>query len=189
MPAGWSEDPFQGGRLLVVSSDGGWGKGTLWGLFNRDTNPIYEAPPSRPSHLPKASSLKAITLGTRISTCEFFWGGHRHSDHSAWTLKFIVSLSVTSPFFFLFLLWTILKVFIEFVTIFFLFQVLVFWPWGMWDFSSLTRDWTRNPCTGRRSLNHWTVREVPLLFPLLTCFLRPDIPAKPITSTSLPCLL
>ena len=45
MPAGWSEDPFQGGRLLVVSSDGGRGKGTLWGLFNRDTNPIYEAPP------------------------------------------------------------------------------------------------------------------------------------------------
>ena len=95
MPAGWSEDPLQGGRLLVVSSDGERGEGTLWGLFNWDINPIYEAPPSQPSHLPKASSLKVITLGTRISTCELFWGGHRHSDHSAWTLKFIVSLSVT----------------------------------------------------------------------------------------------
>ena len=42
MPAGWSEDPLQSGRLLVVSSDGGRGEGTLWGLFNQDTNPIYE---------------------------------------------------------------------------------------------------------------------------------------------------
>ena len=46
--------------------------------------------------------------------------------------------------FFLFLLfclmWTIFKVFIEFVTILLLFHVLVFWPRGMWDLSSLTRD-------------------------------------------------
>ena len=31
---------------------------------------------------------------------------------------------------------------------------------GMWDFSSLTRDWTRTPCIGRQILNHWTTREV-----------------------------
>ena len=37
---------------------------------------------------------------------------------------------------------------------------LVFWPRGMWDLSSLTRDQTRTPCVGRQSLNHWTVREV-----------------------------
>ena len=30
-------------------------------------------------------------------------------------------------------MWTIFKVFIEFVTILLLFYVLVFWPWGMWD--------------------------------------------------------
>ena len=24
-----------------------------------------------------------------------------------------------------------------------------FWPWGMWDLSSLTRDQTHTPCTGR----------------------------------------
>ena len=35
-----------------------------------------------------------------------------------------------------------------------------FWPWGMWDPSSLTRGGTHSPCTGRRSLNHWTRREV-----------------------------
>ena len=45
----------------------------------------------------------------------------------------------------------------------FCFMFLVFWPRGMWDLSSLTRDQTRTPCIGRRSLNHWTAREVPLL--------------------------
>ena len=34
-----------------------------------------------------------------------------------------------------------------------------FWLRGMWDLSSPTRDWTRTPCIGRQSLNHWTARE------------------------------
>ena len=34
---------------------------------------------------------------------------------------------------------------------------------GMWDFSSLTRDLTHVPCTGRQTLNHWTIREIPRL--------------------------
>ena len=33
-------------------------------------------------------------------------------------------------------------------------------PHGMWDFSSLTRDRTHIPCTGRQIVNHWTLREV-----------------------------
>ena len=57
-------------------------------------------------------------------------------------------------------MWTILKVFIEFVTILFLFYALVFWPQGMWNLSSLTRDSTCTLCTGRRRLKHWTTREV-----------------------------
>ena len=65
-------------------------------------------------------------------------------------------------FFFFFLMWTIfLKVFIEFVTTLLLFYVLVFWPQGMWDLSSQTRDRTRTPCIGRQSPNLWTSREVP----------------------------
>ena len=55
-------------------------------------------------------------------------------------------------------MWTIFKVFIEFLL---LFYVLVFWLRGMWDLSSPTRDRTRTPCIGMRSLNHWTTREVP----------------------------
>ena len=37
----------------------------------------------------------------------------------------------------------------------------VFWPKGIWDLSSPTRDWTCTPCLGRWSFNHWTTREVP----------------------------
>ena len=58
-------------------------------------------------------------------------------------------------------MWTVFKVFIEFVTILLLFYVLDFWLQGMWDLSSLARDRTRSPCIGRQSLNHWTTREVP----------------------------
>ena len=58
-------------------------------------------------------------------------------------------------------MWTIFKVFSEFVTILFLIYVLVFWPRDMQDLSSLTRDRTHTPCMDRQSLNHWTSREVP----------------------------
>ena len=64
-------------------------------------------------------------------------------------------------------MWTIFKVFIEFVTILLLFYVLVFWPQGMWDLSSLTRDRTLTPCIGRQHLNQWTAREVPEQYILL----------------------
>ena len=58
-------------------------------------------------------------------------------------------------------MWTTFKVIIEFVKILLLFYVLVFWPQGMWDLSSPTRDQTCVPCIGRQILNHWTAREVP----------------------------
>ena len=39
--------------------------------------------------------------------------------------------------------------------------VLVLWPRGMCDLSSLTRGGTHTRCTGRPTLNLWTTREVP----------------------------
>ena len=60
-----------------------------------------------------------------------------------------------------FLMWTIFKVFIEFAAVLLLFYVLFFWPRGMWDLRSPTRDWTSILGIGRLSLNHWTAREVP----------------------------
>lgn len=43
-----------------------------------------------------------------------------------------------------------------------LFYVLVLWPWGVWDLSLLTRDWTLTPYIERSSLNHWSTGKVPL---------------------------
>ena len=58
--------------------------------------------------------------------------------------------------FFFFLTWTSFKVFIEFTTTLFLVSILFFWPQGMWDPSSPTRDGTHTPCIGKQSLNHQT---------------------------------
>ena len=52
------------------------------------------------------------------------------------------------------LMWAIFKVFIEFVVILLLSYVLVFWPRGMWELSSPTRDQAHSPCTGRWSRHH-----------------------------------
>ena len=70
--------------------------------------------------------------------------GHDWSDLAAWrTLKAKWQIFYKDV-----LMWTVFKVFIEFVTIFLLFYfpfflllfyVLVFWPQGMWDIRPLTR--------------------------------------------------
>ena len=54
--------------------------------------------------------------------------------------------------------------FIELVTMLLLFYVLVFWLQGMWNLSSLTRDRTCIHCIGKRSLNHCTAREFPVIW-------------------------
>ena len=96
------------------------------------------------------------------------------------TEPFIALLSPLYEFFFLFLKWTILKIFTEFFLqyCFCLFYVLCFWPWGMWDLSYPTRDGTGLPCgmwdlvpwpgiqprppsLGAQSLSHWTTRKAP----------------------------
>ena len=71
-----------------------------------------------------------------------------------------IPLNCMGFFFFFFWCGPFLMVFVEFVTIRFLFYVLVFWPQGMWDLSSPTRDWTHTSCIGRQTLNHWATREV-----------------------------
>ena len=53
-----------------------------------------------------------------------------------------------------FLIWTIFIVFIEFVTILFLFCFGVFLAQRQWDLSSPTRDQTHIACIGRQSLIH-----------------------------------
>ena len=42
-------------------------------------------------------------------------------------------------------MWTIFKLFVEFVTILLLFHVLVFWPQGMWDSQLLDQGSNLDP--------------------------------------------
>ena len=73
-------------------------------------------------------------------------------------LFFFVCVFYFFPFFFF--MWIILKVFNEFVRILLLFLILVFWPQGMWDLRSPTRNQTHILGNGRQSLNCWTTGEV-----------------------------
>ena len=41
---------------------------------------------------------------------------------------------------------------------------MVFWPWGMWDLSYPSRDWTHTPCIRSQNSNYWTVRKVPTIY-------------------------
>ena len=52
-----------------------------------------------------------------------------------------------------------------------LLSVLVFWLWGIWNLSSLPRDWTGASCTGRWSLSQWTTSKAPHLYLLMLCLL------------------
>ena len=61
--------------------------------------------------------------------------------------------------FLFFLMWSILKVFTEFVTAVLLFYILAA---RKVDLRSPTKDQTLIPCTGRQSHNHWTTKDVPL---------------------------
>ena len=85
------------------------------------------------------------------------WIERLSGEGNSWTEKYRPVLFL---FFFL-LMWTIFKIFIEFVTIVFLFYVLVFWPQGTWELNSPTRDQTCTPCIGWLSLNHWATSMSP----------------------------
>ena len=60
-------------------------------------------------------------------------------------------------------MWAVLKVLIEFVTIMFLFYILMCFFLATRHVETLTGDRAHTPCFGRQSLNRWTTREVPRL--------------------------
>ena len=89
------------------------------------------------------------------------WSTDTHYEHIARRMCFFWFLLI----FYFFLMWTIFKVFVEFVTILLLFYLLVFGPGITWDLSFPTRNQTCTLCIGRGGgLNRWTTREVPALF-------------------------
>ena len=100
--------------------------------------------------------------GLRNQTCSGQWG-HKYRTKRL-NNKIVNSvgsmaccLTNSSLFFQIFFwMWTIFKVFIEFVTISLLFYVLGFWPQGLWDLSFPIRDQT---CR-KWSPNHWTTGDI-----------------------------
>ena len=88
-------------------------------------------------------------------------------NYHLFLLKFFFFFGLCGPFLF----W---KVLIEFFTVLLKICGLVFWPWGMRDLTSLTRDRTYTLCFGRWSLNQWTSREVPVIclsfYPFISLF-------------------
>ena len=111
--------------------------------------------------------------GQGSPVCYSPWGGreldtteqlnnNKCNSSSCWCFSpCFAEYSPRVPFFFFFDV-DHFKVFIEFVIILLLFYILVFWPGGMWDLGSLTRDQTHTPCIAKRSLTHWATQEVPL---------------------------
>ena len=77
--------------------------------------------------------------------------------------KFMKYFPVLEHFFlrYFFWMWTIFKIFIEFVTILFLFYVLDFWARGMWDLSSLDQGSNLHPL-------HWKVKSFFFFFNLIS---------------------
>ena len=69
-------------HLLAMTSHGGKGKGALWSLFYKDTNPIVKAPtPSCPNHLPKPHLLTASLWNS---------GGTPPFSRRLWNVHFII---------------------------------------------------------------------------------------------------
>ena len=107
-------------------------------------------------HHIQESYIEGVQMTFLSELCPHYLSFHNDSDF----IKCRIIYPKTIFLKFIFLISTVFKVFIEFVTILFLFYVLVFWLQGMCDLGSLTKDQTCTLCIGRRSLNHWTTREV-----------------------------
>ena len=93
------------------------------------------------------------------------------------TLPAWLSLHHRGNYFFLIFFWCgpFIKFLLYLLQYCFCILCFVFWPRGVWDLSSLTRDWTHIPCIRRKSLSHWTTREVPTMMLLSTLTILPCI--------------
>ena len=76
----------------------------------------------------------------------------RDTDRTDFFYHLLMRPSIFKDFFLL--MWTMFKVFIEFVTVLLPFYVLAFWDRGVWDLTFLTRDQPLTLCIERQSPNH-----------------------------------
>ena len=88
--------------------------------------------------------------------------------------------------FFFFLMWTTFKVFIEFVAAWLLlFYVLAFWPRGMWDLSSPTKDQKHIRCVGSKVPTSGPAGKSPLDSSTSSPPSRQPLPVPPLSEPSL----
>ena len=111
-------------------------------------------------------SFSLLVCSSVTYSLNFYFSSYFQTYNFLWPPTFFLR-------FFFFLIWTIFKVFIEFVTILLLFYGLDFccccpWSQGMWDFRSPTRDWIGTSSLGRQCLNHQMVREASSAVPIIT---------------------
>ena len=87
----------------------------------------------------------------------FFIYNYFNDGLSLWVTRIVVGPALG----FLIIFQDFLKVFLNLLQYCFCFMLsFVFQPWGMWDLSFPTRDWTSIPCIRRQSLNRWTTKEI-----------------------------
>ena len=75
-----------------------------------------------------------------------------------------------------FFTWTFLKSLLNLLRYCFWFMFWVFLAMKMWHISSQFKDQTHTPCTGRRSLNHWTLNHWTTRDVLNKLFLKDSCP-------------
>ena len=163
-PGGGHGNPLQYSCLENPMDRGAW-QATVHGVTELDTTEplniacqLYFNKIGRKNISEKEMATHSSILAWKIPWTEDPSGLQSVGSHKELVTTEWLTLSLShkrTEFFFLDFLkiWTIFKIFIEFVTILFLFYGLVFfWPRGMWDLSSLTRDQTYTPCIGRWSL-------------------------------------
>ena len=143
-----------------------------WKRWVLTTGQPRKTPKDWHSSFRKARSWQSHRVTARM---DWQWGGRFQWDHvlpgmmrsKSWKqlhqvtrFRRIVRKAAQLSSFFggrFFFMWTICKVFIEFVTVLLLFYVF----WASRHLRSPTRDQTRTPCSGRRRHNHWATREAP----------------------------
>ena len=151
------------GCTLPLWSD--WGQ--LLGASRRGNTPWF-----CPYHRKFQISLKQSESFWCVKKTHYPWIEIIENDFPIWSPRALSSFLPFQafPFFkkkFFCLFWCgpFKKSFLNLLQYCFCLYVLVFWPGGMWDPSSLTWDQTCTPYIERWSLDHWAPREVLPSFP------------------------
>ena len=98
---------------------------------------------------------------TSVQTLLASWTQITEGPCACWVILNKGPCIFLSSFFFFFRCGPFFKTLLDLLQYYFCVMFQFFWLWGMWIFSSPTRDQTHTPWVRRWGLHHWTSREVP----------------------------